>query len=76
VEMKFEIIKNGVKETIDLPDCKDKLNWILGNKIFSVNTVPNIAITKDDRIRLLEEIQGLAMCFGEQLWALKREYEG
>jgi hypothetical protein len=74
--MKFEIVKDGIKTTIDLPDCKNQLNGILGNKIFSINTVPNIAITKNDRLRLLEEIQGLAMCFGEQLWALKREYEG
>jgi uncharacterized protein involved in tellurium resistance len=73
--MKFTIVKNGKSQEIELPDCTKKLNKVLGNKIFSVSTVPNIAITKYDRDGLLGDIQELVFCMGSQLYTLKRAYE-
>jgi hypothetical protein len=73
--VKFTIVKNGKTKEIDLPDCTEKLNKVLGNKIFSVSTVPNIAITKYDRDGLLGDIQQLVFCLGSRFHALKRAYE-
>ena len=69
--MKFQTKKGEA----DLPDCKEILNKVLGNKVFSVNTVPVGFISKNDRLNLLEDVQNLVTCMGSQLHALKRFYE-
>ena len=73
--MEITITKNGKKQKVKLPDARHQMNQVFGNKIFSVNSVSPLLITKDDRRMLLADIQDLVAIMTSQVTALKEAYE-